>query len=71
MERDGSSFALKSKEAMMQRSPTSLKITLEVIRRGAYLSLKECLNMEYNLWNIVPVSIEDNQLHFFLTDFFF
>ena len=34
---------------MEKMSPISMKITLEMLRRGKELSLKDCLSMEYRL----------------------
>jgi len=42
-------WAAKSLEALAKRSPTMLAVTLEQLRRGAGLSLAECLRMELNL----------------------
>jgi len=46
---DGSPWALKQAETIGKMSPTSLKISLEQLRRGANLSLKDVLTMEYRL----------------------
>lgn len=56
LEKDGSHFAKETVETILKRSPTSVKITLEHIRQGSKLSLKECLKMEHRLWQTVPVS---------------
>lgn len=42
-------FAQNALDMMVGSSPTSLKITLESMRRGAKLSLDECLKMEFRL----------------------
>ena len=42
-------WAAKSLEALAKRSPTMLAVTLEQLRRGARLSLADCLRMELNL----------------------
>jgi enoyl-CoA hydratase/carnithine racemase len=42
-------WAGKTLEALSKRSPTMLAVTLEQLRRGARLSLAECLRMELNL----------------------
>ena len=34
---------------MEKMSPISMKITLEMLRRGKEMSLKDCLAMEYRL----------------------
>jgi enoyl-CoA hydratase/carnithine racemase len=36
-------------EQLSQRSPTSLRVTLEALRRSRYLDLAACLHMEYRL----------------------
>lgn len=46
---NGSEFALKQLKTIGRMSPTSLAVTLEQIRRGANLSLKEVLNMEHSI----------------------
>jgi enoyl-CoA hydratase len=47
---DGSDFALSTRDALLAKSPTSLKISLELMRRGRQASsLAEVLLMEYRL----------------------
>jgi 3-hydroxyisobutyryl-CoA hydrolase len=53
---NGSKFALNTLDTILKRSPSSVKITLEHLRRGTSLSFKECLRMEHELWQTVPVS---------------
>ena len=43
---DTEPFAQDALHAMQQRSPTMLCVTLEALRRGARMSLAECLRME-------------------------
>ncbi|CAF3333164.1 unnamed protein product [Rotaria socialis] len=50
---DGSSFALKQIEILKNKSPTSLKITLEQLKRGKQFDLNECLKMEYRILHYV------------------
>ena len=46
---DGSEFALATLKALSEKSPTALKVTLELLRRArTSKSLKECLVREYN-----------------------
>ncbi|HAO41696.1 MAG TPA: enoyl-CoA hydratase/isomerase family protein [Afipia sp.] len=46
---DGSEFALAALKALSEKSPTALKVTLELLRRARNSkSLKECLIREYN-----------------------
>lgn len=46
---DGSEFALATLKALSEKSPTALKVTLELLRRARNSkSLKECLIREYN-----------------------
>ncbi|EKS42379.1 enoyl-CoA hydratase/isomerase family protein [Afipia clevelandensis] len=46
---DGSDFALATLKALSEKSPTALKVTLELLRRARNSkSLKECLVREYN-----------------------
>jgi len=49
LENNGSPWALKQVETIRKMSPTSLKISLEQLRRGANLSLADVLTMEYRL----------------------
>ncbi|GAN09502.1 mitochondrial 3-hydroxyisobutyryl-CoA hydrolase [Mucor ambiguus] len=51
---NGSKFALDTLDTMMKRSPTSLKVTLEHLRKGSKLSVMDCLRMEHVLWQTVP-----------------
>jgi enoyl-CoA hydratase len=47
---DGSAFAEKTRRTLLQKSPTSLKVTLAAQRRGWMLrSLAACLDMEYRV----------------------
>ncbi|KAG5870110.1 hypothetical protein JTB14_022380 [Gonioctena quinquepunctata] len=46
---DGSEWALKTIEILRKLSPTSLKVTLRQLENGQRMTLKECLNMEFNL----------------------
>lgn len=56
LKENGSKFALHTLDTMMKRSPTSLKVTLEHLRKGSKLSVMDCLRMEHVLWQTVPVS---------------
>lgn len=59
LERDGSDFALSTRKSLAEKSPTSLKVTLKLLRlaRGSK-SLRECLNREYDAALEVFVSAE-------------
>ncbi|CAF0846590.1 unnamed protein product [Adineta steineri] len=46
---NGSEFALKQHAILQTKSPTSLKLTFEQLKRGKHLDLKDCLKMEYNI----------------------
>lgn len=49
LEQDGSEFAQTTLKALSEKSPTALKVTLELLRRArGSKSLKECLIREYN-----------------------
>ena len=49
LKQDGSEFALATLNALSEKSPTALKVTLELLRRARKSkSLKECLVREYN-----------------------
>ena len=47
LDRDGGIFATETARTIRSRSPTSLKLAFELVRRGEELPLSECLNMEY------------------------
>ncbi|HKD46538.1 MAG TPA: enoyl-CoA hydratase/isomerase family protein [Rhizomicrobium sp.] len=47
LDRDGGIFATETARVIRSRSPTSLKLAFELVRRGKELPLSECLNMEY------------------------
>ncbi|XP_065108173.1 3-hydroxyisobutyryl-CoA hydrolase, mitochondrial [Paramisgurnus dabryanus] len=49
LHKDGSAFAQKQIETLAKMSPTSLKLTFRQIQKGASMSLKEVLVMEYRL----------------------
>ena len=50
-------WAAKTLETLSQKSPTSLKVAFEQIRRGADLSMANCMRMEYRiLRRILPGS---------------
>jgi enoyl-CoA hydratase len=46
---DSSDWAAKQLAILEQRSPTSLKLTLEQLRRGAALDFEACMTMEFRL----------------------
>ena len=47
LDRDGGEFAADAARVMRGRSPTSLKLTFALLRRGKSLSRDACLKMEY------------------------
>ena len=49
-------WAQTTLKALNERSPTSLKVTLELIRRGRSMSLGEALQMEYRMATAFCVS---------------
>lgn len=49
LKKDGSNWAIEQYSAMKKMSPTSMKITLKLIREGKQMSLKDCLEMEYRV----------------------
>ena len=46
--RDGGDFAGRTAAAIRANAPTSLKLTFHMLRRGASLTLAECLRQEYH-----------------------
>ncbi|CAG0887781.1 unnamed protein product, partial [Cyprideis torosa] len=51
LEKEGSPWSLDMRKTLLSMSPTSLKLTFEQLRRGASMSLKECLIMEARMGN--------------------
>ncbi|WP_439814675.1 enoyl-CoA hydratase/isomerase family protein [Zavarzinia sp. CC-PAN008] len=49
LERDGGDFAKDAAQTIAIKSPTSLKVTFQQIRRGADLSFEDCMRMEYRM----------------------
>ncbi len=49
LEKDGSAFARKTLATMQTRSPLMMCVTLEQLRRGAEMSVADCLRMERNM----------------------
>jgi enoyl-CoA hydratase/carnithine racemase len=47
LERDGGAFARHAVAAIRANSPTSLKLAFHLLRRGAALTLRDCLVQEY------------------------
>lgn len=46
--RDGSDFARTAADAIRANAPTSLKLAFQLLRRGAGLTLPQCLQQEYD-----------------------
>ncbi|MDF2096484.1 enoyl-CoA hydratase/isomerase family protein [Aquibaculum arenosum] len=46
---DGGDWAREQRDILATRSPTSMKITAEQLRRGAELSFDDCMTMEYRM----------------------
>lgn len=55
LKKEGSPFAQKCLKRMSFNSPTSMKVTLAVIRYAKNKSLTECLDYEYRAWRTLPV----------------
>lgn len=49
LEEDGSEWALNTIKLLKKMSPTSLKVTLKELDIGKWMTLQECLQMEYRL----------------------
>ncbi|CAO3591476.1 unnamed protein product [Absidia cylindrospora] len=50
LEKDGSNFAKAARDTILKRPPTSVKVTLQHIRLGINMGIKDCFKMEYALW---------------------
>ncbi|KAI8086224.1 ClpP/crotonase-like domain-containing protein [Halteromyces radiatus] len=55
LEKDGSAFAKAARETILKRGPTSIKITLEHLRRGIHMGITDCMKMEYSLWQKMAI----------------
>ncbi len=53
LEAEGSDWARGQLETLRKVSPTSLFVTFELLRRGATMSLRDCLDMELRLTRVV------------------
>jgi len=49
LEADGGSFAVETATTLRAMSPTSLKLTLKLMRKGRSLELDDCFRMDYRL----------------------
>ena len=49
LENEGSDWSVKQLETLSKCSPTSLKVTFEMLNRGKDLTLQECLVMEHRI----------------------
>jgi len=49
LEREGSEWAQEMRTTILQKSPTSLKVTLRALRKAAALDFESCMRMEYRL----------------------
>lgn len=49
LDADGGDWAAETAATMRQKSPTSLKVAVEQLRRGASLDFDDCMRMEYRM----------------------
>ncbi|KAF5097225.1 hypothetical protein DV451_003923 [Geotrichum candidum] len=49
LEADGSEWALKTKDTILARSPVSVKVTFDALKRGKDLTITDALSKEYQL----------------------
>lgn len=49
LDESGSEFARKTAETIREKSPTSVLIAFEQLRRGGQLTFEECMRMEYRI----------------------
>lgn len=49
LEKEGSDWSKKQYDTLSKLSPTSLKVAFQQLKRGANLTLQDCLKMEYRL----------------------
>lgn len=52
LEAEGSDWATETLKTLQSKSPTSMKVTFEQLRRGAGLSIEEVLVMEYRMTQV-------------------
>ncbi|KAG2234958.1 hypothetical protein INT48_005112, partial [Thamnidium elegans] len=56
LERNGTQFAKSCLKSIAGNSPSSLKVNMDTIRRGATKSMSECISYEYRAWRTLPLS---------------
>ncbi|GAA5814964.1 hypothetical protein MFLAVUS_008467 [Mucor flavus] len=56
LKRNGTQFAKSCLKSIAGNSPSSLKVNMRTIRRGATKSMSECISYEYRAWHTLPVS---------------
>ncbi|XP_054723443.1 3-hydroxyisobutyryl-CoA hydrolase, mitochondrial-like, partial [Uloborus diversus] len=49
LQKEGSEWSRKQHEVLSKLSPTSLKVAFQQIKRGANMTLQDCLKMEYRM----------------------
>ncbi|MDF2366491.1 enoyl-CoA hydratase/isomerase family protein, partial [Sneathiella sp.] len=49
LQSDGDAFAAKTAESLLTKSPTSMKLTFEQLRRGKTLDFDDCMRLEFRM----------------------
>ncbi|KAI9262855.1 ClpP/crotonase-like domain-containing protein [Helicostylum pulchrum] len=52
LEKEGSKFSLQAIDRICQGSPIGVTLTLEQLRKSSRLSLRQCIRMEHQAWQI-------------------
>jgi enoyl-CoA hydratase len=55
---DGDAFAAKTADSLLTKSPTSMKLTFEQIRRGKTLDFDDCMRQEFRMVNRVIKGVD-------------
>lgn len=64
LNRVDSEFSQEALGALKKSSPTSLKVTLEQLRRGSLQTIHDCFVMEYNMTQHILVRPRSSNLIF-------
>jgi enoyl-CoA hydratase len=57
-EGDSDAFAVKTAESLLSKSPTSMKLTYQQLRRGAKLDFDDCMRQEFRMVNRVIAGVD-------------
>ncbi|WP_288900844.1 enoyl-CoA hydratase/isomerase family protein [uncultured Sneathiella sp.] len=58
LQADSDAFATKTADSLLTKSPTSMKLTFEQLRRGAKLDFDDCMRQEFRMVNRVIKGVD-------------